>query len=261
MKYSIFLFLWSSVLIASPWYEATPWTKSFLDIRPTASIQYLSIRKEKRVGKLHQPTNVLEGMLGISGSPYPDLEIDLFLSQASAHTMKGELRGEFQLCSDINFQPIALTAVAHATTTTRYRAERLLFWEMAQHGLEIGLGIGKHLYIAPKTYTQFFGYVFGGIGSRSSRWITMEMGVQHVYGHHRFRGAILRQEMHGNRSISQYAGLGSVRSYTDTITLGYGYTTYSGLEWKFNYLLKRFSKKIATYSQHISLSLEIPLSL
>lgn len=168
------------VLQASSPSEAVPWTKSFPETRCACSVDHyaLSTRGHRFAGaSKHQ----CEGGLYATSALLPDWEFDLGVLGRSLPTHKLFVRAERQLFSDLENDPLAITALAHASSSGYQRCQSPVFFEMARNLVEAGFGIGRHLLIRKNAYTQLFGYCIGGIGSSRARYARVDFGLQHVF--------------------------------------------------------------------------------
>lgn len=250
------LFLSTVLLKASPSQEATPWAHNFLEIRPSASVEMLSAKYLRNKHKL--PTRRYLACLGLTGSPYPNWDVDVAVSGASTPTSKFDIRLERQLSSDLERSPLALSVVAHVTSCTHMRAKTPIFFEMARQAAEVGAGVGRHLIIKSHSYTQAFGYILAGIGSRNAKWSSVELGVQQAVYNHLFRCSFTHLMTFGHAGT--FAGIATKSSHSDSISFGYCYRTALGTEWRLSYAFRKVHKISLRNSSCIQFSLSIPLS-
>jgi hypothetical protein len=255
-------FLWRFVLAfavfqhleASSSSVAVPWTKSFLEVRPSVAWESLSV-----VPRHAHSRRSSDGTLLLSSSWYPDLEMDVGLSSSACADTKCSVRLEQQLASDLVNAPIAITAVGAASVSSRARARDLVFFEMAKEEVELGLGFGRHLFTRKETYTQLFGYVFAGLGSQDSRWMSEELGVQQTIMSHRVRISVARTDTFG-RNHGHFHGVGSEKTAFFTGSLSYTYRFATGLELSVSGLRRVSSGKLFSRASQWLVSLSFPLS-
>jgi len=237
---------------------ARPWTKSFLVVRANASVENNSVNLRKSSSNYSRNKNI--GTVSVSGAPLPNWEIGALLSAANAQTQKVAARIEHQILSDVKLSPVALTTFLQASATTDTRASDPVFFEMAKRVGEIGIGLGRHLGIAPLSYTQVFGYVSAGIGSSWARWTRAEVGFSHFHA-----------KKHGIRLSYQYTkpysskgsfqGFGTQDADFQSFSVGYTYTTSGGFRWKLAYIYRQFQGGVARSHQTAQLGISLPLAL
>lgn len=243
-----------SYVCASLPYEATPWTKSFLETRLVASIERYSAQSHNQ-----KPHTQYDGALVLSSAPIVDWEFDAGIFGRSLPTRKLFARVERQLLSDLAGSPIALTAVLDGSLCGHQRSCRPVFFEMAKNGLEGGLGIGRHLVIQKNAYTQLFSYVLGGVGSSRARWVRSEVGLQQVF----FRRHYIRLSYEWLKTFgnaNHFHGIGSIRTICNSASVSYAYRFDSGLEARCSYLYHHLHRRGLRAASEIVLSLSVPLS-
>ncbi len=236
-----------------------PWTKSFLEVRVDGFLEHTSVNLRKSSSDYSKNKNI--GTVTASGAPLPNWEISALLSAADAKSRKLGARIEHQILSDLKISPIALTTFLEAFDTTRSRASEPAFFEMAKRGGEIGIGLGRHLGIAPLSYTQLFGYLTAGIGSSWARWTKAEIGFSHLHAKkHGVRLSYQYTRPHSSKSGS-FRGFGSQKADIQSFTAGYTYITSGGFQWKLAYIYRHFQKGVARSSQTAHLGISLPLAL
>ncbi len=253
------LLLTGASLYGAPPFEAVPWTKNFLEIRPTLVLERLSATPRHRRLPAHSPEQAFQGTLLVSGSPYPEWESDIFLSGNSIETAKIGARVERQLLSDLTGSPVALTCFAAGSTAQRERARKAVFFEMAPSTAECGVGLGKHLIVRPHAYTQLFAYVGGGIGTHNARWMGGEVGMQQVlFSRHFLRGSLGCTETFGR--ARRFCGIGTMRTVVKTVTASYAYRFSNGVEARISAIWRMVTKGPVVRAQSCQASISVPLS-
>lgn len=247
-------------LYCAPVAEAVPWTKNFLEIRPSLSIERLSVTPRHRHLPGHSPRHCYQGTLVASASPCPDWEADLTISGRSFETGRIGARVERQVLSDLTDGPVALTLVASGSMSRMDRVRKPVFFEMAASTAEFGVGIGRHLLVRQSAYTQLFAYCVGGIGTRQAKWATGEIGIQQVFfSRHFARFAVGCTHTYGHHHSFQ--GFGSIRSVVRILTSSYAYRFSNGIEGRLSYILRTLNRGCISGSHTCQVSLSIPLSL
>lgn len=240
-------------------YEATPWTKSFLETRVSASIERYSLSTHKS-NFSHSPHTQYDGSFALSSAPMVDWEFDVGVIGRSWPTWKIFVRAERQLLSDLSDGPVALTAVVNGSACGHERSCRPVFFEMAKNGLEAGFGIGRHLVIKKTAYTQLFSYILGGVGSSRARWTRAEVGVQQVFNRrHSIRLSYEWLKTFGHSG--QFHGIGSIRTVSNGASVSYAYRFDNGLEARCSYLYRHLHGEGLQASSGLRLSVSLPLSL
>jgi hypothetical protein len=235
-------------------YEATPWTKSFLETRVAASMERYSASSHA-----HKPHTQYDGALVLSSAPLVDWEFDAGIFGRSLPTRKLFIRAERQLLSDLAGNPIALTAVLDGSLCGHERSCRPVFFEMAKNGLEGGLGLGRHLAIRKNAYTQLFSYVLGGVGSSKGRWVRAEVGLQQVF----FRKHYIRLSYEWLKSFGNtdhFHGIGSIRTTCNSASMSYAFKFDSGIEACCSYVYHHLHHRGLRAASELRLSLSLPLS-
>lgn len=245
-------------LEASLPYEATPWTKSFLETRVAASAERYSISTHRSKFS-HSPHTQYDGSLFLSSAPIVDWEFDVGVNGHSWPTRKIFVRAERQLLSDLSDSPVALTAVVNGFACGHERSCRPVFFEMATNGLEAGFGIGRHLVIQKTAYTQLFSYILGGTGSSRARWTRVELGIQQVFARrHYIRLSYEWLKTFGHNG--RFHGIGTIRTVSHGASASYTYRFDNGLEVRCSYLYRHLHRGGLRAASALRLSLSLPLS-
>jgi hypothetical protein len=252
--------LMTGVLKASPQSESTPWTKSYLETRTVASVErYSASYRGNRFS--HTPKNRVQGTLFATSAPLQDWEFDLGIQGRSFPTGKIFIRAEHQIASDLEQDPLAVTIVVDGSTSGSQRARHPVYFEMAQHVGQIGLGFGRHLVNQKNAYTQVFGYLFGGLGSSRARFASAEIGVQQVfYKQHFLRLSFSHMKTFG-QNHAKFRGIATIRTCVNTIACSYAYRFYSGIEIRLTYLRRMLTRSGIRSSTTYQLSVSLPIAL
>jgi hypothetical protein len=254
------LLIMASTLHAAPAYEAVPWTKNFLEVRPVVSVEHHSITSRHKWLPHHSPKQLYQGTAFISAAPYPDWETDIGVTGNSLKDGKLASRVEYQVLSDLKRSPLALTVVGNVCVSAPSRARKPVFFEMASSAGELGIGLGRHFFLRKNAYTQLFSYVLTGIGTHQARWVTGEVGVQQVfYSKHFLRLALCCTHTYGHHSGS-FQGFGTVRSIIKSVSVSYAYRFANGIEGRLSYSRKSFEKGCLRGAHAWQASLSLPLS-
>lgn len=248
------------ILDASPPSEATPWTKSFLETRVSGSFDHYTISVQGDRFQ-HVARHKSEGGVYATGSFYPDWEFDIGIQGKSFSTRKFFARAEKQLYSDLEGDLIAATALLQASTCGFERCHSPVFFEMARNCAEGGIGLGRHLVIQKKAYTQVFGYLIGGFGSARARYGRAEVGFQQVFSlQHFIRIAFCHLKTFGDDRHS-FRGIGTLRTNVNTCEVSYAYRWDSGIETRLTYIRRMFSKSSLRRASAYLVSVSTPMSL
>ena len=235
-------------------YEATPWTKSFLETRVAAAVERYATSSHR-----YGPHTQYDGVLHLSSAPIVDWEFDAGIFGRSLLTRKFSVRAERQLLSDLTGNPIALTAVVNGSLCGHERSCRPVFFEMAKNGLEGGFGMGRHLAIQKNAYTQLFSYVLGGMGSSKARWFRAEVGLQQVFS----RKHYVRLSCEWLRAIGtadRFHGIGTIRTSCPGAGVSYAYRFDSGIEARCSYLYHHLHHRRLREVSQVVCSFSLPLS-
>jgi hypothetical protein len=238
--------------------EATPWSHNFLELRPKVSCEYLHAQCAKKCHSF--PASRYVGNFGVCGSPYPEVDVDLLFSGSSQHTLKGDVRVEKQMTSDLERSLLASSVVIHGTSCTHRRANTPTFFEMARQTGEIGIGLGRHISIKERSFTQLFGYAYTGVGSQSARWSSFEVGVQYSKYQHLVRCTAGYLLTFGNRH-DRFSGIACLHSHAESLSVGYTYKASLGTEWQLSYTFRRVHNNLLRNSSCVQLTVSSPLSL
>jgi len=237
---------------------ATPWTKSFLEMRLDAEIERSHISLRKDSDEYSRNKNI--GTIIASGAPLPNWEVSALLSGSNTKTRKIAGRIEHQILSDLKISPVSLTTLLELCVATNKRASEPAFFEMAKKYAQVGLGLGRHLGIAHFSYTQLFSYLMGGMSTSFSRWASLEIGLAHTYAEkHSFRASVTHLRSYSTKS-GPFRGFGGEGGNINSASLGYFYTTSGGLKWKLSYIYRHFQKGVARSNQTARLSLSFPIT-
>ena len=239
-------------------YEATPWTKSFLETRVAASMERYSITTH-RARFSHSPHTQYDGSLFLSSAPIVDWEFDIGVIGRSWPTRKFFVRAERQLLSDLSDSPVALTAVVDGSFCGYERSCRPVFFEMAKNGVEAGFGIGRHLIIQKTAYTQLFSYILGGAGSSRARWARAEVGIQQAF----FRRHYIRLSYEWLKAFGhaeRFHGIGTIRTISQGASASYAYRFGNGIEARCSYLYRHLRHGGLRAASGVRVSLSLPLS-
>ena len=237
---------------------AVPWTKSFLETKAGVAVERYGLATHGKRYARSSHTQY-DGVLCISSAPVMDWEFDAALFGRSWPTGKFFVRAERQLLSDLEKDPVALTAVVNGFVCGHERSCRPVFFEMARDGCEAGLGVGRHALIRKSMYTQVFSYVFGGMGTSRARWARAEVGVQQVFSQrHTFRLSYEWLKTFGHNGSFQ--GMGTIRSLCHDITVSYGYRFENGLEAQCSYAKRLIHRRGLQSSSLIRFSVAVPVS-
>ena len=238
--------------------EATPWTKSFLETKAGAAVERYSLATHGR-RYARTPHTQYDGVLFASSAPVADWEFDTALFGRSWPTGKFFVRAERQILSDLERDPVALTAVVDGFLCGHERSYRPVFFEMAKDGCEVGLGIGRHAFIQKSMYTQVFSYVFGGMGTSRARWARAEVGVQQVFSRrHTIRLSYEWLKTFGHSE--SFHGMGTLRALCHDVAFSYGYRFDNGFQVRCSYAKRLIHRWGLRSSSQVRVSLAIPVS-
>lgn len=239
--------------------EATPWTRSFLEARVDLSAQQYraSFNKDRWA---HAHSFAYDGQISIGASPLEDWGVDLGIQEGEIKARKGFARIERQLYSDLKGDPLACTFVVGGSISSRYRSRQPVYFEMAQNAFETGFGVGRHLFIKKKFYTQLFAYVYGGVGNSRASWGRCEIGVQNVYAR-RHRVRLAYEGLRTFRSHGRFQGIGTRKIFANGCSALYGYTFDNGIELKCWYTYRRCIGDSLRWVSELRLAVSTPIEL
>ena len=238
--------------------EATPWTKSFLETKAGAAVERYRLAAHGRRYR-RSPRTQYDGTLFFSLAPVIDWEFDAALFGRSWPTGKLLVRAERQLLSDLERDPVALTAVLDGFVCGHERSFQPVFFEMARDGCEAGLGVGKHVFIRKSMYTQLFSYFLGGMGTSQARWTRAEVGIQQVL----FRRHTIRFSYEWLKTFGRggsFRGMGTIRALCHDVSISYAYRFENGLEAKASYAKRLIHQRGLQSSSLVRVSVSMPLS-
>ncbi len=245
---------------AAPQIEAVPWTKSFLETRAAASLQRYSIHRRGERWD-HSPSHRAEGMVYVSSSFLPDWEFDVGIQGRSLPTRKLSVRAARQICSDLEYAPLAVMVIADASVAGRARSQAPVYFEMAKNVIDLGIGIGRHLMNRKESYTQAFAFLFGGVGSSKARFMSGEFGIQHVMKQRHFVRMAYQHLRTFGSGRSSFRGMATVPMRVHTMTASYAYRWDSGIEARVSYIHRMLAKSGLQRATSIQGSVSIPIAL
>jgi hypothetical protein len=250
----------TGVAAASQQFERTPWTKSYLETRSVVSVDRYSLDVRNNQFR-NTPKHQMQGTLYLSSAPLEDWEFDLGLQGRSLPTGKLFLSAEHQVLSDLYDDPLALTIVVDGSSSGRRRSTDPVFFEMARHVAQGGIGLGKHIFNQKNYYTQIFSYLLGGMGSSRAKYLSAEFGVQHVISQrHLFRISVLHIKTFGPRK-GEFHGIGTLHTDVNGVACSYAYRWYNGIECRLSYIRRWVVKSGIRASTTCQVGISIPISL
>ena len=230
-----------------------------MDVRADGQLERLSVTTRHSHERC-SPRCQYDGCFVVSAAPIVDWEFDVGVQGRSLSTGKLVVRAERQLLSDLTGSRCALTAFAAGSISGRQRARHPVFFEMAQSGAEMGVGVGRHLIIRPRGYVQLFSYVSAGAGTHHAAWAQAEVGLQAVYQRrHTIRVSYMWTDALGHGRI--YRGVGTLHTHIDGYSANYTYRWLGGIEARLTYLFRHPHHGLIRTSTAAMASLSIPMAL
>ena len=157
----------------------------------------------------------------LSTSPHPDWQVDAAAAAGSISAGKIAVRAERLVFSDLKDAPFALSLYFQAEKSQKKRAKNPSFFEMTQEAGEVGIGFGKHIYVAEQDYTQLYSYLSGGVGRRA-RWGQVEAGLYHSFqAHQAVRCSFSHLISFPHHHI--FSGFGTIHTSINAVSLQYIY--------------------------------------